>query len=67
MKDKTCFVQTDVGKIICHCFGVDEPTLIEITKLKCINNLVELRKETEAGSGCTACHYKLKKIIQNNH
>lgn len=63
---KTCLVQTEVGKIICHCFGVDEPALIEITRLKGITNLSELRQETEAGSGCTACHHKLKKIIQDN-
>jgi bacterioferritin-associated ferredoxin len=40
--------------------------VIEITRIKKIGCLAELRQESEAGSGCTACHKKLNQIIREN-
>lgn len=66
MEQKSCHVICGEDKIVCHCFGIGEEALIEITRLKKITSLWELREETEAGSGCSACHRKLKQIIQTH-
>lgn len=63
---KTCTLNLSEGTIVCKCLGISDIELIEITRIKKITCLSELKLETEAGSGCTACHKKLNQIILEN-
>ena len=66
MKQNNCTLILGEDLVVCKCLGITELEVIEITRIKKIGCLAELRKETEAGSGCTACHKKLNQIIREN-
>ena len=66
MNQNNCSLIVGEDLIVCNCFGITEVEVIEITRIKKIGCLAELRMESEAGSGCTACHKKLHQIIREN-
>ena len=66
MKQNNCTLILGEDLVVCKCLGITEVEVIEITRIKKIGFLAELRMETEAGSGCTACHKKLNQIIREN-
>lgn len=66
MKQNNCSLILGEDLVVCKCLGITEVEVIEITRIKKIGCLAELRMETEAGSGCTACHKKLNQIIREN-
>ncbi|NBR07597.1 MAG: hypothetical protein EBT92_17785 [Planctomycetes bacterium] len=66
MNQNNCTLNIGEDLIVCKCLGVTEIEVIEITRIKKIGCLAELRMESEAGSGCTACHKKLNQIIREN-
>jgi len=63
VNQKCCTLTVGEGVVVCKCLGITEVEVIEITRIKKIGSLAELRLESEAGSGCTACHKKLNQII----
>jgi NifU-like protein len=66
MNQNNCTLILGEDLIVCKCLGITEVEVIEITRIKKIGCLAELQKESEAGSGCTACHKKLNQIIREN-
>ena len=66
MNQNNCALIVGEDLVVCKCFGITEVEVIEITRIKKIGCLAELRMESEAGSGCTACHKKLNQIIREN-
>ena len=66
MKQNNCTLILGEDLVVCKCLGITEVEVIEITRIRKIWCLAELRKETEAGSGCTACHKKLNQIIRES-
>ena len=66
MNQNNCTLNIGEDLIVCKCLGVTEIEVIEITRIKKIGCLAELRMESEAGSGCTACHKKLNQTIREN-
>ena len=66
MKQNNCTLILGEDLVVCKCLGITEVEVIEITRIKKIGCLAELRMETEAGSGCTACHKKLNQIIRES-
>jgi len=66
MNQDHCTLTVGEDLVVCKCLGITEVEVIEITRIKKIRCLAELRMESEAGSGCTACHKKLNQIIREN-
>ena len=66
MNQNNCTLIVGEDLVVCKCLGITEVEVIEITRIKKIGCLAELRMESEAGSGCTACHKKLNQIILEN-
>lgn len=66
MNQNNCTLIVGEDLVVCKCLGITEMEVIEITQIKRIGCLAELRMESEAGSGCTACHKKLNQIIREN-
>jgi len=53
-------------RVVCRCLQVtEEQVVVAIATLE-IRSLRELQQTTGAGEGCTACHRKLKALI-NEH
>ena len=66
MNQNNCTLILGEDLVVCKCLGITEVEVVEITRIKKIACLAELRMESEAGSGCTACHKKLSQIIREN-
>jgi len=66
MNQNNCTLIVGEDLVVCKCLGITQVEVIEITRIKKIGCLAELRQESEAGSGCTACHKKLNQIIREN-
>ena len=66
MNQNNCTFSVGEDLVVCKCLGITEVEVIEITRIKKIGSLMELRIESEAGSGCTSCHKKLKQIIKDH-
>jgi bacterioferritin-associated ferredoxin len=66
MNQNNCTLLVGEDLVVCKCLEITEVEVIEITRIKKIGCLAELRMESEAGSGCTACHKKLNQIILEN-
>lgn len=66
MNQNNCTLLVGEDLVVCKCLGITEVEVIEIMRIKTIGCLAELRMESEAGSGCTACHKKLNQIIREN-
>ena len=52
------------GRLVCRCLGVTEAVLVEALVTLEIRTLQELRRETGAGDGCTACHRLLERYLE---
>ena len=51
-------------RIVCRCFGVKEATVVQVITTRGLRTVKEIRKHTEAGDGCTACHRLLARYIE---
>jgi len=52
-------------KILCHCLGLSESDVREAVALDGLDSVREVMENTEAGSGCTACHAAIKRLIRD--
>ena len=50
------------GQYVCHCLHVTEEMVIEAIAAGA-TTIVELRRNTLAGEGCTACHRRLREYL----
>lgn len=55
-------VSTD-NPVICHCLQVTHATIVEAIEAHGITTLAQLTCATGAGSGCTACHGRLRAYL----
>ncbi len=46
-------------RVVCRCLGVTEQTLITAIATLGLRTVKEVRRVTEAGSGCNCCHREL--------
>lgn len=51
--------------MVCHCLQVTRQELELALTGGQIFTINEIRKQTGAGDGCTACHARLKQILQD--
>lgn len=53
--------------IICHCLEISESTVADAVAICGLASVKEICRETGAGSGCTACHARLKEMLRKTH
>lgn len=49
--------------VVCHCLQITESTLRDAAAVCPFRSLSQISRETGAGSGCTACHRRLRRFI----
>jgi NAD(P)H-nitrite reductase large subunit len=59
-------VATVSDRMICHCYGVTESELVDIIEAKQAETVAEVLDSSCAGSGCTACHCRIKRLIRTS-
>lgn len=52
------------AKVVCHCLQVTEDKVLDAAHALHLPTLADLRQATGAGDGCTACHHRLRKLLQ---
>jgi NifU-like protein len=58
--------QTCPGRVLCHCLGVTEETILNALSVFELRTVKEVRQHTGAGEGCTACHRQLRHLLQQH-
>lgn len=53
-------------RALCHCFGVTESRIRQIADECPFATLQTVRQQTHAGGGCTACHRRIKNLLQRH-
>jgi NAD(P)H-nitrite reductase large subunit len=53
-------------QVICHCLQVTEGALLEVLQTMEVRTLADVRRCTGAGDGCTACHKRIKHLLERN-
>jgi bacterioferritin-associated ferredoxin len=54
------------ARLICHCLGVTEGMLRQALMTFDLRTVKDMRRHTGAGDGCTACHRRLKRFIDEH-
>jgi bacterioferritin-associated ferredoxin len=57
---------TDAERIACRCLGVAEATVTDAIGALQLRTVREVRQHTGAGDGCTACHRRLKALLERH-
>ena len=57
----TVFDPTD--PIICHCLGIRASEIEGEIQFGRCEKVKDIMRLTQAGSGCTACHYRIRQMI----
>ncbi len=52
------------AELICHCLRVAEDAIVEAVNRFGLQTLDEVRRHTGAGDGCTACHRRIRQVLQ---
>ena len=53
-------------RFACHCLGVTTDEVVQAVTTLGLRTLDELRQQTGAGDGCTACHRRLRLLIRSH-
>ena len=57
----TC--DTCPARMICHCLQVTEDVLLHALDTMNLTSVKDICRHTGAGDGCTACHRRLRKYL----
>ena len=52
------------GRLLCHCLQITEEAVAEAASLFGLTTVKEVRQRTGAGDGCTACHRRIRLVLQ---
>jgi len=52
------------GRLVCHCLRVTEEVVLETVAALSLRTVKEVRQHTGAGDGCTACHRKIRRLLE---
>ncbi len=52
------------GRLVCHCLQVTEDAVLAAVSTFALTTVSEVRRYTGAGDGCTACHGKLQRVLE---
>jgi bacterioferritin-associated ferredoxin len=53
--------------IACHCLGISESTVADAVAICGLSTIKDVCRETGAGSGCTACHARLRELLRKSN
>lgn len=49
--------------VICHCLRVKESEVVDAIAVTGAETVREVSRHTGAGSGCTACHCRIRELL----
>ena len=52
------------SRVVCHCLNVTEEQIIHAIENHDLRTIHDIRRQTNAGDGCTCCHKDLQEIIE---
>ena len=52
------------ARVLCHCLQITEEAVVEAASLFGLTTVKEVRERTGAGDGCTACHRRIRLVLQ---
>jgi bacterioferritin-associated ferredoxin len=52
------------GRVICPCLGVTEDAVRDAVVTLGLRSVHDVRAATGAGDGCTACHRRLRQLLE---
>jgi bacterioferritin-associated ferredoxin len=50
-------------RVVCRCLKVTEAVIVEAITTLGVRTLQDLRRTTEAGTGCNCCHKELRALL----
>jgi nitrite reductase (NADH) large subunit len=50
--------------VICHCLGISQSEIIHAVDEGSVSSLREVIHCTGAGTGCTACHRRIRHLVE---
>lgn len=53
-------------KLICHCYSVSEAEILHAIEHDEARTVEEITGQTCAGNGCTACHFRIQRLLNNS-
>jgi bacterioferritin-associated ferredoxin len=53
-------------RIVCRCLQMTESVLVGALATLELRTLKDVRRETGAGDGCTACHARLRQLLEQH-
>ena len=53
-------------KLVCHCYGVYESQVEHVIEQLETPSVEEVTSQTCAGNGCTACHFRIQRMINRS-
>jgi bacterioferritin-associated ferredoxin len=59
--------ETCPARMVCHCLQVTEDALLRALDTLNLVSVKDICKHTGAGDGCTACHRRLRKYLEQRH
>jgi NAD(P)H-nitrite reductase large subunit len=49
--------------VVCHCYEVTESQILRMIDTDGAGTVEEVTSRTCAGSGCTACHWRIRRML----
>lgn len=54
------------AQVICYCMHVTEDKIVDALQTLGLRTVRDVRQQTRAGDGCTACHRRIQRLIEDN-
>jgi NAD(P)H-nitrite reductase large subunit len=51
-------------EVLCYCLNVTEAEVVAAIRTKNVRTIADVRRQTGAGDGCTACHRRLRQCLE---
>jgi assimilatory nitrate reductase catalytic subunit len=59
-------VASDIGRIVCACFGVGEKTILNAIQTKGMDSVDAIGLNLKAGTGCGSCVPEIRRILERH-
>jgi bacterioferritin-associated ferredoxin len=56
----------DCDRVVCRCLNITEAEVTSTVVALGVSSLSELCQRTVAGTGCTACHAELRRLLEKH-
>ncbi|MEX0727478.1 MAG: (2Fe-2S)-binding protein [Planctomycetaceae bacterium] len=56
-------VLSSTGRIVCHCLRVTEEEILQAAEVGKPHSVKQIMDHTGAGGGCTACHFRIRALL----